>query len=73
MADYDLPEDLLQLKRDFLENEARLPGLEGEEWQAAFKRSQDLALALHNHPWWASVDNRYQADVALLRAAKGEG
>lgn len=71
MADYDIPDDLLQLKKDFLANEAAMPGLSGEEWQQAYRRSQDLALALHRHPWWATVESRYDADAALLRAAKG--
>lgn len=70
MADYKPPPDLLELKTAFLANEARLPSLAGEEWQAAYQKSQDLALALHRADWWAKVDNRYKADMALLSAAK---
>jgi hypothetical protein len=73
MADYDIPHDLLELKRAFLANEASLSGLSGEEWQQAYQRSQDLALELHRHPWWETVDNRYQADMALLKAAQQGG
>jgi hypothetical protein len=67
---YEPPPDLLELKREFLALEERLPGLEGEEWRQCYQRSQDLALAIHRHPWWAKVDNRHSAWMALQQAAK---
>lgn len=61
MADYDLPDDLLQLKVDFLaaENDA-----------SKYQEAQDLALAIHRHEWWATVEQRYDASMALLATAK---
>lgn len=67
---YEFPPDLLELKRDFLAVEAAMPGLEGEEWTAAYQRSQDLALAIHRHKWWKDVGNRHSAWMALQQAAK---
>ena len=71
---YDLPDHLITLKRDFLATEARLEELskggDDEKWQAAYKELQDLAVELDGHPYWATVDNRYQAGMALLAAAK---
>lgn len=76
MADYDLPDDLIQLRRAFLDVEARLADLRGSEdreaWQSAFQESQRLALELHRHPYWAGVDNRHGAWMALQRAASAE-
>lgn len=91
MADYDLPEDLIQLKRDFLAADAecreiaeQLPSsvavLAGEaepdlgrqaQLDAARARRLEVVRQLYRHEWWATVDNRYQADVALTKAAKG--
>lgn len=71
---YDLPDHLITLKRDFLAAEARLEELgkggSEEEWQAAYKELQDLAVKLDQDPYWATVDNRYKAGMALLSAAK---
>lgn len=71
---YDLPDHLITLKRDFLAAEARLEELSEdgsrEEWQAAYLDCQRLAVELDGHPYWATVDNRYQAGMALLAAAK---
>lgn len=71
MADYQIPDDLLQLKKDFNANDASLPQLEGEAWKEAYRRVQDLALEIHRHDWWASVDNRHSARMALQKAAQG--
>jgi len=71
---YELPEDLIALKRDFLAAETRLAGLSEdgsrEEWQAAYLDCQRLAVELDGHPYWSGVDNRYKAGMALLSAAK---
>jgi hypothetical protein len=70
MADYTPPPELIQLKADFLANEAKLPELSGEEWREAREKSLEIALALHRADWWKTVDARYAADMALLKAAK---
>ncbi|MEU6743614.1 hypothetical protein, partial [Streptosporangium sandarakinum] len=51
-------------------NEAEPPTLAGEKRQAAFARSQKLALKIHRHAWRGEVDNRHSAWMALLQAAK---
>lgn len=58
MADYEIPDDLLQLKKDFLANESDYP------------KAQTLALEIHRHPWWKTVDNPVKAGLALQAAAK---
>jgi hypothetical protein len=70
MADYDPPAELVELKAAFLTNEAALPALTGEEWREAREKSLEIALALHRAEWWKTVDSRYGADMALLKAAK---
>ncbi|TDD31527.1 hypothetical protein E1286_44820 [Nonomuraea terrae] len=90
MADYDLPDDLLQLKVDFLAASAacerianRIPShvavlaMEAEpepelqaELEAERGRRLDIVMQIHRHDWWATVDNRQKADMALLAAAK---
>ncbi|MGI5273139.1 hypothetical protein ACQEUU_37685 [Nonomuraea sp. CA-218870] len=71
---YDLPEDLIALKRAFLAAETRLASLSEtgsrEDWQAAYQECQRLAVEIDRHPYWATVDNRHSAWMALQAAAK---
>lgn len=70
---YDIPDDLLQLRRDFLASETRLAELSkgGDQgaWDEAYRESQRLAVEIDRNPYWATVDNRYKAWMALRDAA----
>ena len=90
MADHEIPDDLLELKRAFLaaEDRRREVGLampaptavaakeadisdeERQAWKGACDESARLVEEIHRHPWWETVDNRYDADVQLLKLAK---
>ena len=91
MAEYEIPGDLLELKKAFIAAEAhrREVGLampaptavaakeadisdeERQAWQSACAESGRLAEEIQRHEWWATVDNRFDADMHLLRLAKG--
>ncbi|WP_194923194.1 hypothetical protein [Catenulispora pinisilvae] len=84
MADDDVPEDVVQLKRSFWAADKKCadladrPDSPDPEVQAAM--SAELAAAraerlrittdLYAHPWWATQSNRYQADRKVAAAAK---
>jgi len=94
MADYDLPDDLIDLRRAFLAAQERLaelgrampshtmvaageaePATEGQRqaWWDAQKECQRLAVEIHRHSWWETVDSRQKAERALRDAAATQG
>lgn len=62
------PQDLVVAKRDFLVIEAGLSG--HYDFTAAMHRLRDLTDLIQNHPWWARVDNAFDARTDLIKAAK---
>lgn len=62
------PQDLVNLKRDFLVVEAGLSGR--YDFPTAMRRLRDLTDLIQNHPWWAGVDNAFDARTDLIKAAK---
>jgi hypothetical protein len=74
MADYDIPDDLLALQRAYDTADARVQELVDGDDRDGLKAARDERLAaveaLHRHPFWSSVDNRHQADMALKQAAR---
>lgn len=71
---FGFPPDLVQLQRDwFTADEARTAAAQsgdGEAFAAAGGRLQDLAMALHRHPYMQTSEQRYQARMALRDAAR---
>ncbi|MBS2539474.1 hypothetical protein KGQ20_42695 [Catenulispora sp. NF23] len=84
MADDDVPDDLVQLKRSFWAADkqcaelADRPDSTDPEVQAAMNAELSAARAersrittgLYAHPWWATQANRYQADQRVNAAAR---
>lgn len=73
-ADYDFPEDLLALQREFFTAEAAWTraARAGDDaaTTVAYQRTQDAAVALSRDPWLAAQPNRYEARMALRGAAR---
>jgi hypothetical protein len=71
---YEPPADLVQLRRDFNAAEAEwgAAGQRGDQdaATAAYRDVQRLTGALQRHEWWTTVENRFEARMALLAAAK---
>lgn len=68
MADFDIPDDLLQLRRDFQSaNAAWADAADREAAQRAYEEAGRLAEEIQDHPWWGTVD-RFKARMALLAA-----
>ena len=59
VADNDLPEDLIELRRRF-------------EAADTIQVEQDLAVEIHRHPYWESIPaaDRFAARMELLKAAR---
>jgi hypothetical protein len=84
VADDDVPEDLVQLKRSFWAADrecaalADRPDSPDPEVQAAMHaelatvRAERLRITtdMYAHPWWSTQSNRYQADRTVAAAAK---
>ena len=71
MATYSIPNDLLQLRRDFQAANAQwAAATDRDTAQAAYEDAGRLAEALQDHEWWGTVENRFQARMALLDAAR---
>lgn len=72
---FDIPGDLVQLRRDFVAadtawSEAGRTG-NVDAGHRAYRVAQRLAEAIQDHPWWAECGgNRFDARMALLQAAK---
>ena len=70
MADFEIPADLIQMRRDFVRADAARAG-EGEAAEAAHREAQRLAEAIQDHPWWADCGrNKFDARMALIQAAR---
>lgn len=73
-ADFDFPDELLQLARDFEDADAAradAAGKSDEEFQAAHKRAQELAVKLAADEWLWDQPNRHEARQTLREAARG--
>jgi hypothetical protein len=74
VADLDIPADLIGLKQQFLEADARWARAarrdDPEAADAAYRDAQRLALELDRHPWLVAHPDRNTARMALLAAAK---
>jgi len=75
MADYDIPDDLLALQRRIDAADARVQELlDGDREQLAAARAErlDLIGELDRHTFWKDAGNRFEADMALKRAARSQ-
>lgn len=72
MADFDIPADLIQLRRDFDAANTRWSEAgDRDATQAAYEQTGQLAEQLQDHPWWAECGgNRFEARQALICAAR---
>lgn len=75
MADFDIPADLVQLRRDFVTTDAAWSdaGKTGDmdAGRRAYLEAQRLAEQILDHPWWQECGgNRFDARMALIAAAK---
>ena len=74
MADYTPPDDLIELRRDFLAAQERI-ATEGqrEAWQALDDKRRQLAVKIQEHKYWREVDDPKAARKALEEAVKAGG
>ena len=72
MADFDVPDDLVELRRRFVAADtAWAEATDRDAIQAAYEDAGRLAEAIQDHPWWSECGgNRFEARMALLAAAK---
>ena len=71
MADFVIPSDLLQLRRDFqAADKAWGEAVDAVSSQRVYREAGRLAEAIQDHDWWGTVDDRFKARMALLQAAK---
>jgi hypothetical protein len=74
MAEYDFPDDLLELQRNWFAAERTWEqAAPGEQATVAYRRVHEIAVALHRHPWMqgqAETGSRYKARMALRKAAR---
>lgn len=74
MADYDFPDDLVQLQRDWFAAEKAWEEADpGEPATAAYRRVHELTLKLHRHPFMQDAENHDAARTALRKAAQSAG
>lgn len=70
MADFDIPDDLLQLRRRFQSaNAAWAAAVDRDAAQRAYEETGRLAEEIQDHTWWATVENRFEARMALIAVA----
>ncbi|MFE4398681.1 hypothetical protein ACFRPV_33110 [Kitasatospora sp. NPDC056808] len=67
MSDADFPDDLLDLQRRWYEAEAAWAADPSMERRAGFA---GIGGELYNHPYWAGVENRHKAAMALKAAVR---
>ncbi|MFC4006671.1 hypothetical protein ACFOY2_05530 [Nonomuraea purpurea] len=93
MADAELREDLIQVRRDFLSAQDRLSAAgralpayaaviageaeaaadeQREEWAAAQEECRRLAVAIQEHPYWETVEDRKAARKEIEAAAESD-
>ena len=71
MPDIDIPADLLQLRIDFqAANAAWAAADDRDAADRAYQEAGRLAEAIADHPWWGTVEHRFEARMALIAAAK---
>lgn len=78
VTDMQIPEDLIQAKREFYAAEQQLAAMgdaDSKAWQVAFTRQAELALAIHRHAAFEGLDQmaRYRLDEAASKAARAGG
>lgn len=87
MGEYDVPEDLVQLKVAFWAADAECIALSAgpeptdprererarADLDAANAKRLGLIAEMYAHPWWRIQPNRYEADLAVNQAAKAAG
>lgn len=71
MADFDIPDDLLQLRRRFQSaNAAWAAAVDRNAAQRAYEEAGRLAEEIQDHAWWAECGgSRFEARMALIAAA----
>jgi hypothetical protein len=71
---FDFPDDLVQLKRNWLAADAARTGAAQSGDDQAFAEAgaqlQDLTIAMHRHPWMRECETPLQAREALREAAR---
>ena len=68
---FDIPPDLLQLRRDFLAADAAwAAATDRDAAERAYQEAGRLAEAIQDHDWWGKVDDKFKARMALIAAAK---
>jgi hypothetical protein len=71
MATFDIPDDLIQLRRRFnAANDRWAAATDSASAQAAYQEAGRLAEAIDDHSWWKTVEGRHTAHMALIAAAK---
>ena len=71
MAHFDIPDDLLQLRRRFLAADAAWGAATDQDAaQRAYEEAGQLAEEIQDHEWWGTVDDKFKARMALIAAAK---
>jgi hypothetical protein len=71
MADIDIPDDILQLRRRFLAADAAwAESADLDTAQRAYEDAGRLAEQIQDHDWWGTVDDKFKARMALIAAAK---
>jgi hypothetical protein len=87
VAENDVPEDLVKLKAAFWAADAECAALSArpdpadpdeqqrarDELKAANLKRLGIITEMYAHPWWATQNNRYEADLAVNAAAKAAG
>lgn len=67
---YEPPEDLVDLQVRFFTLDEECDRLDGDELAAARAERLDVVMRKHGHAWWGTVENRFEADMALRAIAK---
>jgi hypothetical protein len=71
VADFDIPTDLIQLRRQFnAAADAWAAATDPASTQAAYQEAGRLAEAIDDHPWWGMIEGRHTTHMALIAAAR---
>jgi hypothetical protein len=73
MADYEFPQDLIELQRAWDAADARRTAAArdpDDDYDAAHAAALDAVEALNDHEYWETVENRHEAKQALRKVAR---